>query len=183
MLYWQKNFEKDPYNSMPHVLYAALLVRAGDFAAADREYDEANRLAPRGVPEVVVALSRAMDAVTFQGDTEKAKAAFDPVWTRYRHTFPEWLAPGLAAIGRENEARQLLTNMLSNPGADPFAILMTYFGLKDYDSTLEWLRRAIDDRNTAVLELVRLPNAFPGLSEQPRYAEVLKHLDSLQRSP
>jgi hypothetical protein len=60
---------------------------------------------------------------------------------------------------------------------------LTYFALKDYDSTLEWLRRAIDDRNSLVLRIVRIPNAFPGLSQQPGYTDVLKYLDSQQRSP
>jgi len=183
MRYWQQDFEKNPYASASHVMYAVLLVRAGDFAAADHEYDEAFRLAPRGPTEVYVTLARALDAATFQGDIEKASALFEPVWARYRHTFPQQLGPVLAATGHETEARELLTNMLRDPGTDPSLICLTYFGLKDHDSTLKWLRRAIDDRNANMLRLVRLPNAFPGLSQQPGYADVLKYLDSLQRSP
>ena len=66
---------------------------------------------------------------------------------------------------------------------DPFLICKTYYGLKDYDPALEWLRRAIDDRNLLALMSARVPNAWPGLSELPGYANLLAHFDSLQRSP
>ena len=130
-----------------------------------------------------VTLARTFDAATFRVIRRRPEQLFEPVWTRYQHIFPQLLGLALAATGHETEAREIITNILRDPSTDPGLIVLTYFALKDYDSALEWLRRAIDDRNSTMLMIVRLPNAFPGLSQQPGYADVLKYLDSVQRSP
>ena len=114
---------------------------------------------------------------------EKAKAVFEPVWAKYQHVAPRSSVSRSAHSATTRRRATLIKKMKADSGTDPYLIFLAYYGLKDYDSALEWLRRAIDDRNASVLQFIRLPNMYPGLREQPGYAEVLKHLDSLQRSP
>ena len=86
-------------------------------------------------------------------------------------------------MGHEGEARALVADLSLDGNAEPETIFWLYYGLKDYEHALEWLRRGIDDRNTTFIKFVRLPNAFPEIQDLPGFAAVLAHLDSLQRSP
>jgi len=121
-------------------------------------------------------------ALNGNGDMTKAKALFAPMWARNQHPIPPLFGFPLAALGYEAEARELLANMLRDPNADPYFVFFTYYGLKEYDAALEWLRRSIDDRSLTALATVRW-RVLPGISDRPDYPELLQHLDSLLRSP
>jgi tetratricopeptide (TPR) repeat protein len=180
--YWQQATERNPYDASPHYNYASLLRIQGDFDGAEREYDTAIRLSPRGLFEVISKQGRIRVALD-RGDVDNAKAELEPLWAQYRIIFPQYFGYVLARLGHEAEARVLVAEMSRDTNASPLSFFYAYYGLKDYDEALVWLRRAIDDHSPQLLPLVRIPNAFPGLQELPGYADVLAHLDSIQRSP
>ena len=180
--YWQQQIQRTPYNATQRVLYARLLRFQGDLTASERAYDEALQLRPRGTVQLWARSGR-LGVMLDRGDLEKAQAEFEPLWAEHQHTAPRDLGFLLGRLGHEADARVLIKDLSRNSSGDPAVIFWTYYGLKDYDHALVWLRRAIDDRNSTILQQVRLPNAFPGLQELPGYADILAHLDSIQRSP
>ena len=116
-----------------------------------------------------------------RGDIDRAKAVFEPLRAKLQHASPALLGEPLALLGYESEARALVKEVSRDADVDPAFIFLTHYRLKAYDDALVWLRRGIDDRGL-ILNYVRMPDAFPGLQELPGYAEILRHLDSLQRS-
>jgi len=179
--YWQQQIERMPYGAVEHLRYANLLRTQGDFTAALREYDAALQLRPRGALQVG-ALMGPIRVALDRGEVERAKAEFEPLWAEYQHTSPQSFGSLLGRLGYEAEAHALIADLSRDSNSDPAATFATYYGLKDYDNALVWLRKAIDDRS-GILTQVRVPNAFPGLQELPGYADILAHLDSIQRSP
>ena len=117
-----------------------------------------------------------------RGQLEQAKAEFEPLWAQYKSTSSQFFGYPLARLGHEAEARALVEDLIHDPKANPALVFLGYYGLKQYDKALVWVRRAIDERSD-LARSVRMPNAFPGLQEQPAYADVLAHFDSIQRSP
>jgi len=182
MRYWQQAIERDPGNFYPLVRYGHMLRLQGDLSGAERNFNEAIRLAPHGTGRRGGTIGRIFISIQ-RGDLEKAKAEFEPLWSDYRHTPFGALGFLLARLGHEAEARALVAELSRDSDADSETIFWLYYGLKDYEHALEWLRRGIDDRNTTFLSFVRLPNAFPEIQDLPGFAAVLAHLDSLQRSP
>ena len=123
-----------------------------------------------------------IEVLVRRGDIPGANAAFEPIWSRLQHARPPFLAFPLALLGREAEARALIDEATHDSGVDPLVMVLTYSALKAYDDALVWLRRGIDERSGLLVSNVRMPNAFPGLQDQPGYADVVAYLDSLQRS-
>jgi TolB-like protein len=182
MRYWQQAIERDPLNYFPRASYASMLYLRGDLAGAERNFDEAERLAPQGASKLGATAGRILISIQ-RGDLEKAKTEFEPLWSEYQYTATGDLGFLLARLGHEAEARALVAELSLDAKADPVTIFWLYYGLKDYEHALEWMRRGIDDRNAGFLSFVRLPNAFPEIQDLPGFAAVLGHLDSLQRSP
>jgi hypothetical protein len=87
-----------------------------------------------------------------RGDLEKAKAEFEALWAEYRHSAPQYFGFLLGRLGHEAEARALIADMSGDSNSDPVWIFWTYYGLKDYNNALVWLRRTVDDRNPFILQ-------------------------------
>ena len=179
--YWQQGIDAAPWSSFGHYNYAVALVRDRDWDSAEREFNASIRLSPKGAGAVISTVGL-ISASVRRGDVAKANALFVPLWDEYQQARPAFLAYPLALLGRESEARALIDAASRDPDIDPYLCFLTYWALKRYDEALVWLRRGIDDRHINILELVRIPDAFPGLQDLPGYADVLAHLDSLQRS-
>ena len=177
--YMVREIEISPYVAAYHALYATLLVDAGDLERAEREARSALRLAQKGEAFGMAGIHLSM--LMQLGEIDKAKAEFAPLWAATRYTHPELLGRELALLGDQQEARKLAARLSQNPDVDPFFVSMTYYGLGQYDDALVWFRRMVDGRTPWVVCTLRL-NQFPGLQEQPGYAELLKYLDSIQRS-
>ena len=182
MRYWRQAIERDPHNVLPHLVYGYMLRLQGDLAGAKRNFNEAIRLAPHGAGKIGGTGGRILISMQ-RGDLEMAKAEFEPLWREYQHTPFGTLGYLLARLGHEAEARALVADLSRDSNADPETIFWLYYGLKDYEHALEWLRQGIDDRNLGLVGFVRLPNAFAEIQDLPGFAAELAHLDSLQRSP
>ena len=116
------------------------------------------------------------------GKVDEAKAEFAPLWASSGSRIPNDSGGNSLSLGYEREARELAAKLSQQSDVDPFWVFLAYYGLGMYDDALVWLRRVIDGRDGPVVSLLRVPNQFPGLQEQPGYAELLKYLDSIQRS-
>ncbi len=179
--YWEQQIDADPYDAMAHFNYGDLLLQEKDTDGAEREFDAAKRLSPKGFSWAAATVGLIRVSIE-HGDIDKAKAEFEPLWAKLKHARPAFLGYPLAVLGHESEARALAEEMSREPDVDPFLVFITYYGLKAYDDALVWLRRGIDDRSGFLLTSIRMPHQFPGLREMPGYAEALAYLDSLQRS-
>lgn len=165
---------------MNYVWYSTVLDALGDLDGAERAIESAIRHAARG-PFHIDSTLVYVELLLKGGKTDRAKAEFDSLWANYRYTNPERFPGYLARLGYDEEARELTAKFSQQPDVDPFNMFLASYGLGRYGDALVWLRRAVDDRFLQVC-MLRLPNQFPGLQEQPGYAELLTYLDSIQRS-
>ena len=184
--YLVRQLEISPNVAIRHVVYAFALVGIGDLEGAEREVKSALRLASRGEAFGFAGLHIQM--LIRLGKVDEAKAEFAPLWASIRLTHPERFGRELASLGYEREARDLAAKLSQQSNVDPFWMFQTYYGLamyhdaRMYHDALVWLRRVVDGRDGRMLYILRVPNMSPGLQEQPGYAELLKYLDSIQRS-
>ena len=179
--YWEQQIDANPYDAPAHFNYGLVLLWQQDMDGAERQFNTATRLSPKGFAAIGSAVGL-VQVLVQRGDIDNANAVFKPIWTNLQHAYPAVLAFPLALLGREAEAHALIDDASREPSVDPIAMVLTYCALRAYDDALVWLRRGIDDRNSLVLMHVRMPNALPGLQDVPGYADVLTHLDSLQQS-
>jgi serine/threonine-protein kinase len=86
---------------------------------------------------------------------------------------PAFLGHALARAGRQDEARRILSQLLSG-GKDShgaFGIAVVYAGLRDYDNAFAWLNKAADERS--ITSYIYEP-MFDDLHTDPRYAAIMK---------
>jgi TolB-like protein len=178
--YLVRQLQVTPYVAMDHFSYGLVLLGIGDLDGADREVTSALRLMQRGEAFGIAGIH--IYLLLRRGQIDEAKAEFAPLWARYRYTQPERLVQELASLGYEREARELTAKLSQQSDVDPFWVFQAYYGLGQYDDALVWLRRVVDGRDSRGPTVLRMPSTFPGLEEQPGYAELQKYLDSIQRS-
>ena len=178
--YRARQIEVTPYNALDYVAFGMVLRSQGDVVAAERAFETATRVAPRGLFYEVAAVQR-INLLIDRGDIENANAAFEPLWAEYRYSHPAPFALVLGRLGHEAEAKELTAQLARDPTANPYDVFQAYYALGEYDEALVWMRRVIDDRGV-IVAFLRLPNLYPGLQELPGYADALKYLDSLQKS-
>jgi len=174
--------ERRSADAVNHIELGWLLLEQDDLAAAKRAFDAALFVTPKG-SMAVMATWGLIDVALRQDDSMGAETLFEQLWSEYRFAFPERFGYLLARMGRSNEARALLEELIREPTPNSEWIFWTYYGLMEYDQALVWLLQAIDDHRTRVIMRVRRPNAFPGLQNLPGYATALARLDAVQRSP
>ncbi|HUP51835.1 MAG TPA: tetratricopeptide repeat protein [Longimicrobiales bacterium] len=103
------------------------------------------------------------------------------LWTRLRGQYgAEYyqapLAAGLAASGRAEAARRMLTELereFRGPPPYPFQIAIAYGYLSDLDRAFQWLDRAADDREP-YLDFVEIEPAFDPLRGDRRFQAILR---------
>lgn len=84
----------------------------------------------------------------------------------------------LAASGRQQEARELIGELLERDGANhvpPFNIAMVYAGLDERDETLEWLEKAYECRSLWLIFLNVHP-MFEHLRPDPRFKSLARRM-------
>ena len=87
------------------------------------------------------------------------------------------LAYAEAVTGNAVRARARIDALITAPDglAPAYHIAMAYVGLGDHESALEWLDRAVDERDPWVTEL-RVQTAFAPLHGDPRFHALLRRL-------
>jgi len=147
----------------------------------NRKYDEALQLLrplksltpPAGVAGII------------SGQAYEAKEKWPEAIAEYRWSIanssgasgPAFLAHALARAGQQQEARQILADLLSKQKQShgAFGIAVVYAGLREYDKAFQWLDKAADEHsiNSYIAEPM-----FDDLHSDPRYREVLNRMQA-----
>jgi eukaryotic-like serine/threonine-protein kinase len=114
-------------------------------------------------------------ALLGQGKEAEALAAFRRAVTLSDGPFAmAALAHGLAAAGQDEEAREILGQLLDRADHEyvsPYDIASVYAGLDDADAAFRWLRRAADERSTFIVHL-GWDSRFSNIRGHARFAEL-----------
>jgi len=111
------------------------------------------------------------------GESAAANAALDDA---LRSVGPAWkpaLAGPLAFVGRTDEARQLLAELEAFDLPPIEALVQAYAGLGD-ERVFESIHAAIDRHIWTLVLTLRSSPIFSAQRKDPRWAEVMKHLES-----
>ena len=88
------------------------------------------------------------------------------------------LASVYARMGKANEARKILRKLQGLPPTQfvsPMSIVAVYCALGDKNHALQWLEKAIDQRDASVSDIPSLPFLDP-LRDDPRFRDLLKRI-------
>ncbi len=159
----------DPVSPQVNSILGVLLVAAGQPEAAIDQLRATIELEPR-LFKAYVGLVHAYLAT---GRPDEALAAAEAL--SIPHTRDALVALVLAATGRADEAREIVSRLevLADQGLPVRMSLATvYDRLGDVDQALEWLRRAVDVREPAAIELIALAE-FKSLRGQAAFEALL----------
>jgi serine/threonine-protein kinase len=78
-------------------------------------------------------------------------------------------------MGRTEEARGLLSGILSSSDAAPYDVALAYAGLGENDNAFKWLEKALQERSGSFNELNADP-IFDRLRPDPRFAVLLRRM-------
>jgi pentatricopeptide repeat protein len=78
-------------------------------------------------------------------------------------------------MGRTEEARALLSEVLARGDAPPYFIALAYVGLGENDKAFKWLDKALQERAGPFNELNADP-MFGPLRADPRFAALLRRM-------
>jgi TolB-like protein/DNA-binding winged helix-turn-helix (wHTH) protein/Tfp pilus assembly protein PilF len=85
-------------------------------------------------------------------------------------------------MGRTDEARALLSELLSRGEAPPYYIALAYVGLGDNDNAFRWLERTLQQRSGPFNEL-NADSMFDPLRRDPRFVPLLRRIGLPTTSP
>lgn len=140
------------------------------FDDAARHAIEANAMMPDHWAQVVLGW-----ALIGQGKTDSALVAFREARRLRESAFTlAALGYGLAASGRDVEARRVLDELLERVEREyvsPYDIATVYAGLGDADGAFRWLRRAAEDRSTFIVH-VGWDARFDRVRQDARFADL-----------
>jgi serine/threonine protein kinase/tetratricopeptide (TPR) repeat protein len=148
-----------------------------------REYDRAVVWARKAIdldPALVIAYGHLGKALVHQGMHEEAIAQLQKA-VSLRKGLPHprgMLGYAYAKAGRKAEAQKVLEELKAGP-KPPFgtatAIARIHAGLGEKEQAIEWLRKACDERDSAVMWL-KVDRIFDNLRTEPGFAELLKDM-------
>ena len=97
---------------------------------------------------------------------------------------PQWkcgLAHTYAMAGRQDEARQILTELEANYTTwDTWFIALIYVALGENDQAFRWLEVAYGPPNHPYLPWIRCVPVFKPLRDNPRFNDLLRRMNLLQ---
>ena len=166
----QVGAQLDPLSSETQTALGRFLYRA-------RRYEEALPHLKRAVemePRSIGANYRLGDVYVQLGRYAEALAVFDKgrELTRADSTFQSGSARVYALMGRQREARQ----MISGVKVQPVDVAAVYAALGDKDEAFKILARAIEEHNSFLVTLKEDP-PFDNLHSDPRWKELLRRMN------
>lgn len=179
---WQQAIELCPMVSLYHHHYGVMLYTEGNFDQADREFDTATRLAPKGVQRAAPTLYRILISLR-RGNEAEAQARFEKAWLEFGQSTPEAFIVVLPRVGHEETLRKMMATWDEAQRPVPaWSRFMAFYGLREYDEALDWLGRALDENSFDAYLRVRLKAGFSEISQLPEYRKILAHVDELEVS-
>jgi tetratricopeptide (TPR) repeat protein len=163
-------------NAIARAYYAWALLIAGENRKAIQVADEGLKLVETGQPHVGLMGLKviAQDAL---GEIAQANATLDEALTSVDPQWRALLAPQLALLGREQEARSILAKLDRLGGPPAQLMTATYAALND-GRAFDWIHKAIERHILAVIGLLRVAPLYSELRKDPRWDEVMRHLEA-----
>jgi tetratricopeptide (TPR) repeat protein/TolB-like protein len=159
-----------------HVFYAAALWIDGQHRDAIEIANSGLRLVDSGPFPFYLLMSKGL-AHKALGEVKEARAAFEDAAASVGPTMRSAMAWALAELGRRDEARALLERLEAMDDPPLEHIVYGYAALRD-PRAFEWIHRAIDHHVVSTVPFIRVNPVFSGLYDDPRWAEVIEHLDA-----
>lgn len=160
------------------------LAAAGGAHFYARRYEEAVALHRRTLeidPEFIPARGDLARALAYSGRTAEAVEQYERVNRLAGTSMPDpsaGLATALAVAGRTDEARAMLAELSQRRGeryVSPWALASIHAGLGETGEALDWLERAFDEHDSALVWLKVHPR-FDSLRGEPRFQSLLARL-------
>jgi TolB-like protein/Tfp pilus assembly protein PilF len=85
-----------------------------------------------------------------------------------------WLAYAYGVVGREDDAKAIISELEQNSArryVSPFNVAIAYAGLKDINTTIEWLRKAYN-QHTSTISKIKVDPMFDFLRADSRFIEL-----------
>ncbi len=168
-------------------VWALLESHLGQHAAAYEAWDEALSIERNAHWRSRMLRLMALSLVE-RGDREQAARLVDEAWTLAGATEPHAFIASYSVTGREPRARELRAQWDPDRAARTedgrqarmFEGLQNFIALGEHDSAFAWLRKAIDARDLYVIESIRVGRYLDPLRSDPRFAEIISYLESLE---
>lgn len=169
----ERGLEVDPFNPMMHAIAIYIFGRAGEYEKADRQSVIAMNIAP-GYAPIPACIGCAHE---WAGRLEPALSAYRSACELSLNAgFPlSCLGHGLAKIGKTEEARRVLNQLLQTQPQSPADISRVLLGLGDVDEALRWLELAAEGKSIYLLRVPGDPR-FDGLLTHSRYQAILRRM-------
>jgi adenylate cyclase len=166
----------DDSSALIYQSYAGALQYAGENRESIKIADAGLDLLQSGPLRSYLLINKARAHYAL-GETTAANAALDDALASVVPESKFVLAGVLASFGRTEEARQLLVKLeaIQHP---PITAMVVAYAQLDHDRAFEWIHTAIDRHTWAIVLTLRTGPLFSELRQDPRWAEVMAHLES-----
>ena len=122
------------------------------------------------------------------GDAAAAIATLDSPLARQFNRYPAKYAASLALLGRTEEARQAVDEMIQRDRlgtGDTVAVSLgfwAYFYLGDFDEAFVWMNRGIENREVFLIGSLRTSPLLDSLRDDPRFNAAMARLEEIEAS-
>jgi len=164
-----------------HQLFAFALLVTGDFERAVERSNSCMELIQQGFDHSICRLYK-VRALTALGHKDEAERELETVWSQLGQRMPFLMPGSLAAIGRTEEARKIMDAFRYRKDINAAPMVVGMLSIGDMDGAFRWLHQAIDDRNQALVEYIRVePNTvFEPMWEDERWPGIIAHLETVE---
>jgi len=154
--------------------YTTYLMSAGQHREALNAAETGLEMVNRGIAHASMLIVKIL-ALQALGDIDPANAVMDEALLTVSPGWKVLLAWPLARLGRIEAARDIAAGVIASEHPSPIPAIFIFAGLED-DRVFDVIHDAID-RHTSVVEFLRLSYIFAPQRTDPRWAEVIAHLE------
>lgn len=169
----ERALQLDPVSSDVNFNYASFLFAARRYDQALAQGERALELDPEFAGRSLI-VARVYNA---RGMYDEAIAAYEKRRGRERAEVSQDVAYAYARSGRRAEAERIIQNLLQRADrpSGSYSIAIAYAGLGDHERAFEWLERAYEKRDNAMIHL-KVDPEWDTLRDDPRFADLLKRM-------
>jgi serine/threonine-protein kinase len=170
--------ELDPLSPGINTYYGTELLWAGQIDQAIMQHHKTLELYPDHLP----ALNYLVDAYLQKGNHEDGIALSKKAVNLSRRRSPmalNRLHRAYAMAGKREEARKILNEVLERSKRGQFPptlIAEIYLDLGDKDKTLQWLEKAVEERDPRLHAIKAVGQFYRSLHSDPRFTTLLKKM-------
>ncbi len=175
-------------NPRTQLVLAQLLRARGQSSAAANAIDRALEFLPGELGKALLLIEQA-NAYSTLGESEHAAMLVDQAWGLAGTNHPDLFPAALAATGRADRARAILSDLEAAAPTrrfNPLDMIEGYIALGDLDAAFRWIDRAVDARFEPVvrwmhLVTVSVAGVWPTtLTDDPRWQQAYAKLPKVE---